>query len=109
MLRSRRPWMPLSLALVVAGTAGAAVATPVAAAGHTFVVRSTSDKPDRKVGDGICDVTTSSATKVCTLRAAIMEANATPDIDRVEFAVTAGSNAWKTIKPLSALPVISQP
>ncbi len=101
--------MSLSLAVVVAGTAGAAIATPVAAAGHTFVVRSTSDKPDRKVGDGICDVTTSSATKVCTLRAAIMEANATPDFDRIRFAITAGSNPWKTIKPASALPVISGP
>jgi hypothetical protein len=100
--------MSASIALVVAATAGVVVTAPVAAAGHTFVVRSASDKADRKVGDAICDVTSSSETTVCTLRAAIMEANATPGADRIRFAITAGSHSWKTIKPASALPVISE-
>lgn len=105
----RRPLASLALALAVTGICGAASVAPVAAASHTFVIRSTSDKPDRKVGDGTCDVTSSSKTTVCTLRAAIMEANASQDQDKIRFAITSGSKAWKTIKPQSALPVISEP
>ncbi|HKC24413.1 MAG TPA: hypothetical protein VKF32_06705, partial [Thermoanaerobaculia bacterium] len=45
------------------------------AAGPTFTVDSTLDGPDANVGDGIC----ANATKACTLRAAIMEANAQTD------------------------------
>lgn len=108
MFLSPRPWMSLSLAFVLAGSAGVASAAPAAAAGRTIVVTSASDKPDRKVGDGVCDVTTT-ATTVCTLRAAIAEANATPAQDRITFAITGGSDPWKTIKPTSALPVITAP
>ena len=105
----RRPWMSVSLAVVVAGLSAAAIAAPAAAAGHIYVVSSASDKPDRHVGDGICDVTASSSTTVCTLRAAIMEANADGAGDRIQFAITGGSSAVKTIKPASALPGITQP
>ena len=108
MSHRRQPWIPLSVALVIAGVAGIAAAVPVAAASRTFVVNSASDKPDRKPGDGKCDVTRSSTT-VCTLRAAITEANATPDDDRIRFHIDSGSNPWKTIKPQSALPVITEP
>ena len=101
--------MSLSIALTVAGAAGVAAVAPVAAASRTFVVDSTTDKPDRSVGDGICDATRSTSTKACTLRAAIMEANATPDSDRIRFRIESGSNSWKTIRPLSALPVITEP
>ena len=104
-----RPWMSVSLAVIVAGLGGAAVAAPVAAAGHTYVVDSVSDKPDHKVGDGRCDVTVSSSTSVCTLRAAIMEANADAAADRIHFAITGGGSAVKTIKPGSALPGITEP
>ena len=103
------PWMSLSLAVLTAGLAGVAVAAPVAAAGHTFVVTSASDKPDRTVGDGICDVTASTSTTVCTLRAAIMESNADAAGDRIRFAITGGSSAVKTIKPASVLPAITEP
>ena len=101
--------MSVSLAVVVAGLSAAAIAAPAAAAGHIYVVSSASDKPDRHVGDGICDVTASSSTTVCTLRAAIMEANADGAGDRIQFAITGGSSAVKTIKPASALPGITQP
>ena len=101
--------MSASLALVIASMAGAAAAAPVSAASRTFVVTSASDKPDRKVGDGVCDVTSSAQTTVCTLRAAIMEANATPDRDRIHFAITSGGHSWKTIRPGLALPAISEP
>jgi hypothetical protein len=109
MFAPQRPWMSLSLAVLVAGIGGAVVAAPVAAAGHTYVVSSSSDKPDHKVGDGICDVTASTSTTVCTLRAAIMEADADPASDRIQFAITGGSSTVKTIKPASALPGITEP
>jgi hypothetical protein len=105
----RHPWISLSIAFLTVGVAGGATAVPVAAASRTFVVSTTSDKPDRKVGDGICDVTKSSSTTICTLRAAITEANATPDSDRIRFDIETGSRAWKTIRPKSALPVITEP
>jgi CSLREA domain-containing protein len=92
------------------GSAGIVTAVPVAAASETFVVRSLGDKPDSDPGDGVCATAGSgSAARRCTLRAAIMEANATPDQDRVRFAIENGTSSWKTIKPTSALPVISAP
>ena len=101
--------MSVSLAIVVAGLGAATIAAPAAAAGHTYTVTSASDKPDRKVGDGICDVTSSSSTTVCTLRAAIMEANSDVASDRIRFAITGGSSSVKTIRPASALPGLTAP
>lgn len=45
----------------------------------TFHVTSTADKVDINPGDGICDADPGSASE-CTLRAAIMEANALPNV-----------------------------
>ncbi len=104
----RRAAISLSIAAALAGLGGPAGA-PVLAASHVFVVRSTSDQPDRRVGDGVCDASRSSATRVCTLRAAIMEANASPDTDRIRFAIAGGTDSWKTIRPASALPIITAP
>lgn len=101
---------PFALATVLAGSASVVTAIPAVAAGVTFTVRSTGDKPDRKPGDGKCETNgTTAAARRCTLRAAIQEANATPDLDRIRFAITTGSDAWKTIRPKSALPVITAP
>jgi hypothetical protein len=93
--------------LVVAGgvlmTAG-----PVAAA-ETFVVRSPLDDGDNDVGDDICDAAAGILT-VCTFRAAIEEANADADQDRIEFQI-GGPNASgvKAIQPGSDLPSIDEP
>jgi hypothetical protein len=101
---------PLSLAVIVAAGAGVVTSIPAAAASRTFTVRTTGDKPDRDPGDGVCATTGNNADqRRCTLRAAIMEANASPDEDTIRFAIETGPNAWKTIRPASALPVISQP
>ena len=54
-------------------------AAPVHAA--TFVVTSNADAVDAKPGDGIC--ATAAATPVCTLRAAIQEANALAGADTI--------------------------
>lgn len=47
--------------------------------GSTFSVNSTADAPDHNPGDGLC----ATGEDTCTLRAAVMEANATPGTDRI--------------------------
>lgn len=69
-----------------------------------FVVNSTADTPDGSPGDTICDTgTLVSPTGICTLRAAIKEANATPGPHTITFAIAG------TIQPLFPLPPITQP
>ncbi|MBX3030892.1 MAG: hypothetical protein KF809_12085 [Chloroflexi bacterium] len=108
--RSSLAVAPLTIATVLAASASLVSTVPAAAAGATFTVRSTGDKPDRKPGDGKCETQgQTTAARRCTLRAAIQEANASPDQDRIRFNITTGSNAWKTIRPRSALPTITAP
>jgi len=57
--------------------------TPAALAQQTFVVNSFDDDVDDDTGDGTC----SSPGGVCTLRAAIQQANALPGADRILVAV----------------------
>jgi CSLREA domain-containing protein len=97
------------LGVVVALAAAVITSAPVVAAGHTYVVRSTGDRGDRNVGDGVCDTTANPNTTNCTLRAAIEEANADAVGDRVRFAITAGSSRVKTITPDTGLPSITEP
>ena len=56
------------------------------AAGQTFVVNSLGDNPDYNPGDGACN-TMPSGLPECTLRAAIMEANAQTGADTINFGV----------------------
>src|SRR5689334_13725177 len=64
--------LTISLAIVVfAGAAGLAAAP--ARAANTYYVNSTADMPDASVADARCET----ADHVCTLRAAIQQANAT--------------------------------
>ncbi|MFZ4629812.1 MAG: choice-of-anchor Q domain-containing protein, partial [Blastocatellia bacterium] len=65
-------------------------------AGVTFVVNSTDDTADANIGDGIC----ATVGAVCTLRAALAEANATPAADIITITATG------TIQLLTALPEI---
>lgn len=76
-----------------------ALAMPAVAA--TFTVDSTGDASDASAGDGNC----ATAGGVCTLRAAIQEANALSGADSVAFAI-AGSGPH-TITVATALPFIS--
>jgi CSLREA domain-containing protein len=57
-----------------------------------FIVNSTADSVDANPGDGVC----ADGSGVCTLRAAIMEANALPGADTIAFAPSV-FNAPKTI------------
>ena len=77
-----------------AATAGVAVA----AAGSTFVVNSTSDAADSNIGNGIC----ATSAGVCSLRAAISEANNHAGPDTILFAIP-GSGV-QTIQLTSRLP-----
>ena len=52
-------------------------------------VNSTLDQPDFNPGDGICE--TALGNGICTLRAAVMEANATPAADTITFIDLPGS------------------
>jgi len=67
------------------GAAEASTTTPT-----TFVVDTVLDAPDALPGNGVC--ATAAITPACSLRAAVMEANANPGADRIEFAAdVAGS------------------
>lgn len=77
----------LALALVVllaslpVGAAHAQPSAPATPAARTFTVTSPSDVPDVNPGDGVCE--TANGNAVCTLRAAIQEANAFPGADTI--------------------------
>ncbi len=82
--------------------------------GNTFTVNSTGDQADANLENSLCDVDLAVTGNQCTLRAAIEEANDTPngtfngtpvnDVIRFNIAGT-GVN---TIQPLSALPAITE-
>ncbi len=80
----------------------AALVVPVAR-GATFTVTSTGDGGDMNIGNGIC----ADGNLVCTLRAAIEEANALPGADTIHFDI--GLGGVQTIAPASALPFITDP
>lgn len=74
---------------------------------NVFVVNSLGDAPDANPGDGTC----ATASGVCTLRAAIQTANATPNLGGVPDLITfdlPGPGPYK-IQPTSQLPTITQP
>ena len=76
----------------------------------TVVVNSTGDDPDMLPGNGVCDTggVNSVGADACTLRAAIEEANASVDINTIEFNIPAGeavAGVW-TIGAGSELPQI---
>src|SRR4051812_30296462 len=71
-------WLPL---------VGAAQAT------QTFTVNSALDEPDTDVGDGICR----SASGVCTLRAAVMQANA---LTASAIVITVPPGTYTVTRPL---------
>ena len=77
-------------------------------------VNSTADTGDGDPGDGICDTGTITVpTGICTLRAAIQEANTTVCTATIKFDIPVATDPWCdgggvcTIRPASALPVIT--
>ena len=57
------------------------------ASAATFAVNLTTDENDFNAGDGICDTNSAVTGNQCTLRAAIQEANATTDLDNINFTI----------------------
>lgn len=88
----------LLLMLLAAGPAGAAT---------TFTVNSTSDAADANLTDSFCDANPLPQIELCTLRAAIQEANDTQGADEIDFRII--GTGVKTIKPASELPAITAP
>ena len=84
-------WVVVALLVLPASRSAAA----------TFVVNNTGDAADASAGNGVC----ATAGAVCTLRAAIEEANALAGADTITFNIGAGG--LQTIAPASALPTIS--
>lgn len=70
---------------------------PSSAAGPNFVVNSLGDAPDANVGDSVC----ATAGGICTLRAALEEANFSTDANTITFSVAG------TISLTAALPDLS--
>ncbi len=68
------------LTLLLLGLIGAVIGADPARASAVFTVDSTIDEPDASPGDGLCASTPSG---VCTLRAAVMEANALTGADTI--------------------------
>ena len=87
--------------IVAAGLFVSLPALPSSAAA-VFVVGSNADVGDSSPGDGAC----ATSSGVCTLRAAIQEANALPGADVIQFAIGSG---LQTISLGSSLPTITQP
>jgi CSLREA domain-containing protein len=88
--------------LVILREGSSAPTVMMTAAAMTFTVNDTGNGRDATPGDGVCATTTA----VCTLRAAIQEANANVGADTINFSIGSGT---KTISPTSALPTITDP
>jgi CSLREA domain-containing protein len=71
------------------------------ALGGIYIVNSVGDEPDDNPGDNVCHTALGS----CTLRAAIMEANATAGTDTIQFSIP--GPGVHTIQPTSPLPTIT--
>lgn len=76
-------WWMLPVGTLITGVLIALSSGSAAAA--TFTVTATTDAADEDLLDGDCD--TAGLTTVCTLRAAIQQANATPGADTIGFAI----------------------
>src|SRR5437867_9244867 len=74
-------FVALPLAVAALALAGPAVVTPTSVQGSSFTVDSPFDDVDVSPGDGLCGTSTG----VCTLRAAVQEANALPGPDAVSL------------------------
>ena len=101
-------WMiaiALLAALVMVG-----LLAPQARAVSTFTVNRTADTEDANLSNALCDVNPIASGNQCTLRAAIQEANATPNsggADLIRFSIS--GDGPHTIQPNSELPPISEP
>ncbi|MCP4704410.1 MAG: T9SS type A sorting domain-containing protein [candidate division Zixibacteria bacterium] len=76
------------------------ILTPLSPSG--FIVNSRDDEPDINPGDGICATVDGD----CTLRAAIMESNALPNVDTISFRIIC--EPILSLHPETELPAITE-
>ena len=93
-IRPLLTWVFALLALAAFAPSGAYAAT--------FVVNSTADEPDEDLGDPLCKTTND----VCSLRAAMAQAEATAGPDTINFGIGSGH---QKIAPFFPLPQMTQP
>lgn len=90
------------LVMLRSGESSPLFAAPEAA--MTFTVTSTLDLPDSNPGDGVCSAfVATGAPNVCTLRAAMQEANANAGVDRISFNIGNGTQIISVSTPLPAI------
>jgi parallel beta-helix repeat protein len=94
-----RSLIGLGAIIALLAVAGLTQTSPAHSAPLTFTVDDTGDTTDDTVGDGVC----ADEFGNCTLRAAIQEANATAELDTIDFGIGSGQ---QTINLLSPLPII---
>ncbi len=70
----------------------------VSACGPALVVNSAGDEPDTNLSDGICKTVNNN----CTLRAAIMEANVSPNVSKITFKNVTTISPTTNLPPLTA-------
>jgi len=93
--------------LVVLGPGAFAPSAVISAAAATFNVTSSGDGGDCDTNDTVCATGSGGCPSgPCTLRAAMMQANASPGADVITFAIGSGP---VTINPASFLPILTGP
>lgn len=98
--------MLLGLALLLLLAASAATSPTALSVATTYTVNSEADWEDADPSDGVCR-TTRARGRVCTLRAAIEQANANEGRDTINFAIP-GPGAHR-IQPATRLPDVEYP
>src|SRR3712207_5222216 len=99
----------LGLLLVALISASIVLAANPANAATTFTVDTTFSGGDANLFDDACDANPLPHVQLCTLTAAIQEANDTPGADTIEFDIPESVDPGvKTIRPSSELPEITE-
>jgi hypothetical protein len=95
--------------LVILRSGRQGLAVSLSAAGTTFTVNNTGNAPDGDTGDNRCDTGNSDVgfTGICTLPAAIQQANATPGADSIAFNVGSGHTVFRPSGQLWATEAIT--
>jgi CSLREA domain-containing protein len=100
-LTSRRFYTRRALILLLAISLAVISRLLTVEAASTFIVNTLSDTPDAAPGNGAC----ADANGLCTLRAAIQEANALAGIEAISFSITGTINLTSALPDLSSLTI----